>query len=128
MRLTDKLGGWLKKAKLLRGQKIVTFHKTWIYFANRFALSIAIEIENKPGIPPSAKHKDRVIRAMKKNNINLIIVSSFYDQSAADYIAKKTGAKVVQVPIDPGAVKGVNSYFDLIDYLLDEMISSVGSG
>ena len=49
----DKLGGWLKKAEPLRGLKIITYHKTWIYFADRFGLDIRAEIEEKPGIPPS---------------------------------------------------------------------------
>ncbi|MEE9271643.1 MAG: metal ABC transporter substrate-binding protein, partial [Candidatus Krumholzibacteria bacterium] len=33
--LAGELGGWLKKAEPLRGQKIVTYHKTWVYFARR---------------------------------------------------------------------------------------------
>src|SRR5215468_8886023 len=36
----DKLGGWLKQAESLRGLKIVTYHKTWIYFCERFGIEI----------------------------------------------------------------------------------------
>lgn len=119
--LGEKLGGWLKKGEALRGQKVVTFHKTWIYFARRFGMTIPIEIEEKPGIPPSAKHRDRVIQVIREGGIKTIVISSFYDRSAADYVAEKTGAAVVVVPIDLGAAEGVHGYFDLIDYLISQM-------
>jgi ABC-type Zn uptake system ZnuABC Zn-binding protein ZnuA len=124
--LADKLGGWLSKAESLKGQRMVTYHKTWIYFARRFGLEIPVEIEEKPGITPSAKHRDRVIDLMKSADIKLIVISSFYDRSAADYIANETGALVLVFPIDLHAVDGVETYFDLIDYFLHEMLGIYG--
>jgi zinc/manganese transport system substrate-binding protein len=120
--LEEKLKGWLKKGEKLRGKRFVTYHKTWIYFAGRFGLEIPVEIEEKPGITPSARHRERVIRLMKSQGIGLIVISSFYDRSAADYISKETGATVLSLPIDISAVGGVETYFDLIDYYLDAML------
>ncbi|MDH3216768.1 MAG: metal ABC transporter substrate-binding protein [Candidatus Krumholzibacteria bacterium] len=116
--LSGKLGGWLKKAEPLRGQQIVTYHKTWIYFATRFGFSVPIEIEEKPGIPPSAKHRDQVITFVAKSDVRALITADYYDASATDFIATKTGAAVIAVPIDSGGVAGTQSYFDLIDYLI----------
>jgi len=119
--LRDKLGGWLKAAEPIRGNRFVTYHKTWVYFADRFGLEIPVEIEEKPGITPSARHRDRVIQQMRSDDIRLIVLSSFYDRSAADYISRETGASVVMFPIDLQVVEGVDTYFDLIGYYLDEM-------
>jgi ABC-type Zn uptake system ZnuABC Zn-binding protein ZnuA len=105
----------------LRGKKIVTYHKSWIYFAKRFGLEVPIEIEENPGIPPSARHRDRVIEVVQENKIDTIAVSSFYDRTAADYVADETGARVIMVAIDVGAKPGTETYFGLIDHLIQEL-------
>ncbi len=116
--LAAKLGGWLKQAQAVRGKKIVSYHKTWIYFTQRFGLTVAIEIEEKPGIEPSARHRDRVIEVMKAQGVNTILIENFYSRAAADYIAEQTGGRVVVVPIDVGAGTAAPDYFRLIDHLL----------
>lgn len=123
--LRGKLGGWLERAEPIRGREIVTYHKTWIYFATRFGFSILKEIEEKPGIPPSAKYRDGVIQTVKRRHVPILLVAIFYDPTAANYIAGKTGARVVQAPIDPGAVPEVHTYFDLIGYLIDAVTTPI---
>ena len=125
--LTEELGGWLEKAECLRGEQIVTYHKTWIYLARRFGLTIPVEIEDKPGITPSARHRDYVIQVVEQNEIKALVVSSFYDRSAADYIAEKTGADVVVVPIDIGT-EGIDNYFALIDRLISKICAPLRGG
>lgn len=120
--LYGKLGGWLKKAEPLAGQKIVSYHKTWIYFAQRFGFTIPLELEEKPGIEPSARHRDHVIATMKAQNIKTILVEHFYKRTAADFIAEQTGARVVVVPIDVGSNASSQTYFDLIDYLIASLL------
>lgn len=120
--LDDKLGGWLKKAAPLAGLKIISYHKTWVYFAQRFGFMIPLELEEKPGIEPSARHRDRVIETMKAQNIKTILVEQFYKRTAADYIAEQTGARVVVVPIDVGSNASTPTYFDLIDYLIASLL------
>ena len=122
--LADKLGGWLKKARPLRGRPIVTFHKSQIYFAERFGLKIPIEIEEKPGIPPSARHRDAVVALIKGQGVRTILEEVFYDRGAADYLSKETGAHVVIVPIDVGPDVGIATYFDMIGNELDRLLES----
>jgi ABC-type Zn uptake system ZnuABC Zn-binding protein ZnuA len=122
--LSDKLGGWLKRAAPLRGRPIVTFHKSQIYFAQRFGLTIPIEIEEKPGIPPSARHRDAVVELIKRQGVKTILEEVFYDRSAADYLARETGAHVVIVPIDVGPDVGVPTYFDMIENELSRVLES----
>ncbi len=117
-----KLGGWLKKAEPLRGLKIVTYHKTWIYFTDRFGMVVADEIEEKPGIPPSQSHLNELIKKVKAEGIRVIFVDTIYPVKDGQYIAGRTGARVVLSPIDVGAVDGARDYFGLIDTLLDRLL------
>jgi len=121
--LMSYLGGWLKQAQPIRGRKVVTYHKTWIYFADRFGLWLRGEIEEKPGIPPGPQHQIELIQRMRAEGIKTILMSNFYDPALANYIASKTGAKVLRVPIEVGGESGVNTYFDLISRILGRLTS-----
>jgi zinc/manganese transport system substrate-binding protein len=123
--IEEALGGWLRKAHLLRGQKVVSYHKSWVYLADRFGFDIVDELEAKPGIEPSAKDRDEVVEVMKKEGIKVILNGVMYPTRAADYVAEKTGAKVVVIPIDVGGIDGTDTYLKLIDTILQKMVDVV---
>ncbi|HTL33976.1 MAG TPA: metal ABC transporter substrate-binding protein [Kofleriaceae bacterium] len=120
----DKLGGWLKKAEALRGVQIITYHKTWIYFTDRFGMKIAGEIEEKPGIPPSQDYLASLIKKIKSDNIKVLFVDTIYPAKDGEYIAGKTGAKIVSSPIDVGGADNTGDYFALIDTVLDRTLAA----
>jgi zinc/manganese transport system substrate-binding protein len=120
--LETKLGGWMRTSRSLAGRKIVSYHKTYIYFAERFGLNIVGELEEKPGIPPPPQYRDAVVELIKREGVKVILNDNFYSREAADYIASKTGAKVVITYLDVGAAEEVQTYESLISYLL-EMIA-----
>ena len=126
--LGPKLGGWLDAARPLEGVSIVSQHKTWIYFATRFGFQVAMEIEEKPGIQPSARHRDRVLETMQARSIKTILIERYQDRRTADWIAKRAGAEVLAVPVDVGPEVEVDDYFALIDLLLEELVDSRPGG
>jgi zinc/manganese transport system substrate-binding protein len=119
-----KLGGWLKQAEPLRGLKIITYHKTWIYFTDRFGLEIRGEIEEKPGIPPSQDYLATLIKKIQSDGIKVLFIDTIYPQKDGTYIAGKTGAKIVSSPIDVGGAPGTDTYFQLIGTLLDRIAAA----
>ncbi len=120
-----KLGGWMRKARALKGVKVLSYHKTYAYFAERFGFHLVAELEEKPGIAPPPKHLEDLLDLVKREDVRIILNDVFYPTDAANYVASKTGAKVLVVPIDVGGVEGVNSYVALIEYILDRMVSSL---
>ncbi|MBK9034681.1 MAG: zinc ABC transporter substrate-binding protein [Myxococcales bacterium] len=119
-----KLGGWLKRAEPLRGLKIVTYHKTWIYFCDRFGITIDGEIEEKPGIPPSQDYLARLIKKVQADGVKVLFVDPIYPSKDGAFIAGKTGAKVVSSPIDVGGAPGTGDYFALIDTLITRVLAA----
>ena len=119
-----KLGGWLQRAEPLRGLKIVTYHKTWIYFCERFGIIIDGEIEEKPGIPPSQSYLATLIAKIKADGVRVLFVDTIYPSKDGAFIAGKTGAKVVSSPIDVGGTAGTGDYFALISTLLDRVLAA----
>ncbi|HEU4733379.1 MAG TPA: metal ABC transporter substrate-binding protein [Kofleriaceae bacterium] len=120
----DKLGGWLKRAEPLRGLKILTYHKTWIYFCDRFGIDIRGEIEEKPGIPPSQDYLATLIKKVKDEHIKVLFIDTIYPTKDGEFIASKTGAKIVSSPIDLGGAPGTDDYFSLINTLLDRVLAA----
>lgn len=120
----DKLGGWLKQAEPLRGLKILTYHKTWVYFCDRFGIDIRGEIEEKPGIPPSQDYLAALIKKVTAEQIKVIFIDTIYPTKDGEFIAQKTGAKIVSSPIDLGGAPGTEDYFALINTLLERVLAA----
>lgn len=122
----DKLGGWLKRAEPLRGLKILTYHKTWVYFCDRFGIEIKGEIEEKPGIPPSQDYLAALIKKIKAEGIKVIFVDTIYPTKDGQFIADKTSVKIVSSPIDLGGAPGTDDYVSLINTLIDRTLAAKG--
>jgi ABC-type Zn uptake system ZnuABC Zn-binding protein ZnuA len=116
-----RAGGWLAAMQPLRGQSIVTYHRSWIYFAHRFGLSIAGEIEPKPGVPPSAGHLRQLAQAVRGQGVQIILQEPFYNRRAADRLAGETGASVVVVANSVGGQPEATDYLALMDLIVKRL-------
>lgn len=117
-RLDAKTAGWQKQLAPYRGAKVVTYHKDFVYFAERFGLNIVDELEPKPGIAPSPAHLAQVIGKMKAANAKVILVQPYQNRKTAETVARQTGAAVVDAPQQPGARSNTTTYFDMMDNLV----------
>lgn len=120
-KLKTKMDFWTKTLKPFKGQKIITYHNSWLYFANRFGLTILDYIETKPGIPPTPNHLFQLIKKMKSENVKLILVEPYFSLKPAESVAAKTGAKVLVVAPSVAGEPGVTDYFELFDHLTKEI-------
>ena len=114
-------GGWLGSMASWRGRSLITYHKSWIYFANRFGLRIVGELEPKPGIPPTAAHLADVIATMKAEKTSLILQEPFYSRKAADRVAAAMGARVVVVANSVGGQPEATDYLTLMDWIVAQV-------
>ena len=112
---------WKAQMEPLKGRSIVTYHKSWIYFTERFGLDIAIELEPKPGIPPSPTHLIQVVETVKAKQIGIILQEPWYSTKAARRVADKTGARIVTAPTFAGGDPEASDYFALIDLIVQRI-------
>jgi zinc/manganese transport system substrate-binding protein len=122
-RLDTKYAEWQKQLAPYRGAKIVTYHKDFVYFADRFGLSIVDELEPKPGIAPSPAHLAQVIGKMRAANAKLILVQPYQNRKTAETVARQVGAVVLDTPQQPGAAGKTTTYFDMMDNLVNTISS-----
>ncbi len=86
-------------------KKVVQYHELFNYFLHRYDIKNIGNIEPLPGITPSSKHTLELIMLMRQESVKKILQDVYHERKTARFIAKKTGAKVVIMPHDVGAVK-----------------------
>lgn len=100
-----------------KGTKLVTYHRSWPNFMERFGLQVVGYVEPKPGIPPSPSHTLELIEDMKRQGIKLIVVEPYFDLKTPQAIANQIpGAKVIVLAPSVGGEKQVTDYIQLFDY------------
>lgn len=100
-------------------KEVVTYHKTFSYFLDRFGIASPLQLEPKPGIPPTAAHIVDVVNQMKSRGIRLVLIENYFDAA----IRKKLETEIadVKVRVVPVSVEGLPSIMtseELIDYLV----------
>ncbi len=123
--------GWLAQMAPYKGTKVVTYHRSFPNFAERFGLDIVGYVEPKPGIPPSPQHTLDLITDMKRMNVKIVLVEPYFDLKTPNAIGRDTGAQVLVMPPSVGGVKEITDYFKLFDYdinLFVEAMKKAGAG
>ncbi len=118
---TPALAGWLGALRPFAGQKIITYHRSWSYFAHRFGLVVAEELEPKPGIPPSPGHVSDVVKRVKDGNIKVLLMEPFYSRQAPDLIAAQAGIRVVECANSVGGQPEASDYLTMIDNIVSRV-------
>jgi ABC-type Zn uptake system ZnuABC Zn-binding protein ZnuA len=107
---------WDADMKPWRGQKVVTYHRSFPNFAKHFGLQVIDYVEPRPGIPPTPSHTIDVIRLMKRENCKVVLVEPYFDLKTPQSIGRESGAQVVVYLPSVGGEKQATNYFELFDY------------
>lgn len=125
-RIDQKMREWQSVMEPFRGEEIVVYHKSWPYFAERFGLVVAGELEPKPGIPPSPGHLRQVMELVRNRGIKVVVIEVFHNERAARSVAEQTGAEMVVLPSSVGGVPGTDDYFLLMDSIIYRLAEALG--
>jgi zinc/manganese transport system substrate-binding protein len=116
---------WLAMMAPYKGTKVVTYHRSFPNFAERFGLDIVGYVEPRPGIPPTPQHTLDLMNEMKRQNVKLVLVEPYFDLKTPNAIGRETGAKILVMPPSVGGVKEVGDYFKLFDYDINLLIDAI---
>jgi ABC-type Zn uptake system ZnuABC Zn-binding protein ZnuA len=113
-----KTADWEKLMAPFKGARVVTYHNDFVYFADRFGLQVVETLEPKPGIAPSPAHLAKVISEMKSNDAQVVLVQPYQNRKTAETVARQTGATVLDVSQQPGAMKNTDTYIAMMNNLV----------
>lgn len=123
--LIDNLGGWLQQGMPLRGQRIICYHKNWAYLEERFGVTCAEYVETKPGISPTPRHVARLISLMRSEGLSVLLAASYFDRGRVESVAERGNATPVIVTMQTDPASGLDTYFDLVDLWLTELLRAM---
>jgi zinc/manganese transport system substrate-binding protein len=124
-RLGEAEKRWDATLAPFKGTKVVTYHRSWPNFAERFGLNVIGYVEPKPGIPPSPQHTINLIAEMRKANVRLILVEPYFDLKTPQSVARETAGKVVVLSPSVGGEKEITDYIRLFDYDVNLIVSAL---
>jgi ABC-type Zn uptake system ZnuABC Zn-binding protein ZnuA len=113
---------WRKALAPYAGTRIVVVHDTWIYFADRFELSIVAAAEATPGVPPSPAELARLYSRMRESKVRLVIADPNSNDSLVQQIAAHGNARIVALVPSVGADPRAQDYLSLIDLNVDRIV------
>jgi len=123
-RLSEAEKGWEAKMAPYKGRKVITYHRSWPNFCERFGLVVMDYVEPKPGIPPTPVHTLEVINLMKREGIKLILVEPYFDLRTPNSIASAVGGEVEVLMPSVGGTKEITNYFQLFEYDIDHLVAA----
>jgi zinc/manganese transport system substrate-binding protein len=124
-RLDEAEKRWLAMMAPYKGTKMITYHRSFPNFAERFGLDIVGYVEPRPGIPPTPQHTLDLMNEMKRQNIKLVLVEPYFDLKTPNAIGRETGAQVLVMPPSVGGTKDVPDYFKLFDYNINLLVEAI---
>ena len=109
-----------------KGAKLVTYHRSWPNFIERFGLEVIGYVEPKPGIPPSPSHTIELIDEMKRQGVKLIAVEPYFSLRTPQAIANQlAGGRVLVLAPSVGGVKEATDYIQLFEYNVNLLVGAL---
>jgi zinc/manganese transport system substrate-binding protein len=108
-----------------RGAKIVTYHKSFPYFFERYGLVVVGTVEPKPGIPPSPAHLAALGDRMKADGVKVILQEQWHETRTPALAAKKSGATVVVLPTQTGGDPAASDYPATIKLMAEKVAAAL---
>lgn len=123
--METKANEWQARLRKAGVTEFVTYHKYFAYFCARFGLECQLQLEPKPGIPPTASHLMSVIDQMKKRKLRVILIENIYHNSVGEKIRTEIpNAHIERVPVSVGGESGVTTN----EQLIERIVKSIEEG
>ena len=109
---------WEQAAQPLRGMRLVPYHKDSVYLIHWLGMVEVMDIEPKPGVPPSAGYLSELVERITRDGADAITRSMYTDPKAPQWVAQHTHVPLVDLPYTVGGTPGASDLFGLFDDMI----------
>jgi len=124
-RIDTSLEKWEKQIAPYKGAPVVTYHKNFVYFAERFGLKQFGTVEPKPGIPPNPRYLSDLSERMKKEGAKVVLYQPYYNPDPCNQLAKRAQGVAVKIATECGGVPGTDDVFSKFDVLVSSVAGAL---
>lgn len=119
--LTEAVERWHTQMKSLAGREFIGYHNEWIYLTTFLGIKMDKFLEPKPGVPPTPRQVESLIKYGEKIKLGGVIQPSFYSIDASKELASKLNVPLFILPQGVGEIDGVDSYLDIFEYVVTKL-------
>jgi zinc/manganese transport system substrate-binding protein len=123
-RWTKAMADWDQRAAPLKGLRLVPYHKDYVYLINWLGMVEVMNIEPKPGIPPSAGHLTDLLTKLQQQPADVIVYSAYQDPKAAEWLGERTKLPVVMLPFTVGGTAEAKDLYSLFDNSINRLLKA----
>jgi zinc/manganese transport system substrate-binding protein len=98
MRWQQAREDWETYRSKLKGMKVVVQHTGFDYLLRYAGIKAVLDLEPKPGLPPTPSHLNTILNDSRLKEAQLIIISPYQDPQPAQWLSEKTGLPVLTLP------------------------------
>ncbi|MGD1048222.1 MAG: metal ABC transporter substrate-binding protein [Candidatus Krumholzibacteriaceae bacterium] len=126
-RMEEALARWQAELAPYKGASVVTFHRNFVYFAERFGLKLFGNVEPKPGIPPTPRHIAELAEAMRQAGVRVVLYQPYYDADASRDVAGKAGGVAVEIPTEVGGTPDATDVLSKFDGIVSSLVKALSN-
>jgi zinc/manganese transport system substrate-binding protein len=109
---------WEAYLPKLQGMKVVVQHTGFEYLLRYAGIEAVLDLEPKPGLPPTASHLNATLNDPRLKEAQVIIISPYQDPQPAQWLSEKTGLPVLTLPTTVTEDKETGTLPELITHIL----------
>ena len=123
-RWAKAIAEWEQRAAPLKGLRLVPYHKDSVYLIDWLGMVEVMNIEPKPGIPPSAGHLTDLLSKLQQQPADVIVYSAYQDPKAAEWLGERTKLPVVMLPYTVGGTPEAKDLYSLFDDSINRLLKA----
>ena len=114
-------GQWRQAARQLEGLELVVQHTSFDYLLRWLGVEPVIDLEPKPGLPPSASHLSGILGHDRLDQADGILVATYQDDRPARWLSEQSGLPVLVLPATVTDEPSTASLPKLIGHIIQQL-------
>ena len=116
---------WEAAAEPLRGKRIITHHKSWVYLVRWLELEEVGHLEAIAGLPPTATHLSRLTTRFADGGADVIVRSPYQDAKPSRWLSERIGVPALVLPLTVGGTEGASDLFAMFDDIVARLTEAM---
>lgn len=125
-RWSDAIRSWEARAEPLRGGRVITHHKSWVYLERWLGIEEVANLEAIAGLPPTPTHLSKLTSEFSDGGADFIVRSPYQDRRPSDWLSERTGITALVLPLTVGGTEEAGDLFALFDDIIDRLLGAAG--
>jgi len=117
---------WEAEAAGLRGKKVITHHKSWVYLLQWLGVEEVANLEAIPGLPPTAAHLGKLTSEFGDGGADVIIRAPYQHAKPSNWLSERTEIEAIMLPLTVGGTEAATDLFALFDDIIARLNGAMG--